>query len=305
MTKNVAILMGGWSDERDISLQSGQQVLSAAKKLGYNAFSIDVKRNLSSLIKQLDPAPDVVLNLLHGPGGEDGRIQAVLDILNIPYAFSGVLGSAIAMNKAVSKKIFQWEGLPVADGKAMPVSEAFSKKAMDFPYVIKPLNEGSSLGIFLVFSESDIPDLPNDWVYGADVMVEQYIPGREIEVAIMGDRALGAIELRPKQAFYDYQAKYTEGLCQHIMPAEISEDAYAEALKISLKATKALGCQGVSRVDLRYDDVQGEPGKFYILEVNTQPGMTSLSIVPEIAQSVGISFEELVKWIIENPTNSQ
>ncbi|MGB0934923.1 MAG: D-alanine--D-alanine ligase [Alphaproteobacteria bacterium] len=300
--KRIAVLLGGFNGEREVSLESGRQVLNAVRTLGHDVIEIDVQRDIAKLIQDLTPKPDMVVNLLHGTWGEDGHIQSILDILEIPYSFSDATSSALAMNKTLSKRVFQAAQLPVPEGVTIPVADAFDRKVMDFPYVIKPVNEGSSLGVYLVFEEKDIPSLPSDWAYGSEVMVETYIPGREISVAIMGDEAIGAMELAPKKGFYDYKAKYTDGVTDHFVPPRISDDALKEALDLGRRAAAALGCQGICRVDLRYDDTQpGKPGQFFVLEANTQPGMSPLSIVPEIAANSGISFENLVQWMIDNP----
>ncbi len=300
MPKKVAVLMGGWSAEREVSLVSGKAVVKAVKELGHVVIPIDLQPDLKQIVNQLTPKPDVAINVLHGRWGEDGRIQAILDIMQIPYSYSGVLASSLAMNKQVAKQVFKSIGLPTPKGVTLPIKKAFSAKVMEFPYVIKPIAEGSSLGVHIVNEENDIPRSSGDWKFGAEALVEEYIPGREIGVAIMGDKALGAIEICPTEDFYNYEAKYTAGKTRHVMPAAIPEEDYKKALEIGLKAHKALGCKGISRIDLRYDDTKGTPGKFYVLEANTQPGMVPLSLVPEIAAHVGISFNDLVKWMIEN-----
>ncbi|MBL0941644.1 MAG: D-alanine--D-alanine ligase [Alphaproteobacteria bacterium] len=298
--KRVAILMGGFSAEREVSLVSGAAVLKAVEQLGHQPIAVDVTRNLREILDHLDPKPDVVLNLLHGRWGEDGRFQAILDLLEIPYAYSGVLASSLAMNKVMAKKVFRAEGIPTPESLVVSQEKAFTTQVMDFSYVLKPINEGSSVGVSILHNEQDLKSLDASWTYGHEVLVERFIPGREIHVAIMGNQALGAIEIRPKQGFYTYEAKYTEGKAEHYMPAPLPGACYQEALDVSLKAHQALGCKGISRVDLRYDDTNGTPGKFYVLEVNTQPGMTPLSLVPEIAAYKELSFNDLVSWMIEN-----
>jgi D-alanine-D-alanine ligase len=298
--KRVAIFMGGFSAEREVSLISGAAVLKAVEELGHQAIAIDITRNMRKILDHLDPKPDVVLNLLHGQWGEDGRFQALLDLLEIPYAYSGVLASSLAMNKVMAKKVFKAEGIPTPESIIVSKDIAFTKQVMDFPYVLKPICEGSSVGVSILHNGQDFNQLNKSWPYGEEVLVERFIPGREIHVAIMGDKALGAIEIRPKESFYTYEAKYTEGKADHFMPAPIPEACYQEALDVSLRAHKALGCKGISRVDLRYDDTKGTPGEFYVLEVNTQPGMTPLSLVPEIAAHKELSFKDLVSWMIEN-----
>lgn len=300
MTKRVAVLMGGWSVEREVSLVSGRAVADALAKGGYRVHAIEVTRDISALLLALQPKPDAVFNALHGRFGEDGSIQGLLEMLGIPYTHSGVLASAIAMDKAMTRRLFHEAGIPHPEGAIVTKAAAEATHPMAPPYVLKPLNEGSSVGVRLVLDKDSAPGLGPDWTFGEKVLVERYIPGREICVAVMGETALGAIEIRPKEGFYDYAAKYTEGKASHQMPAAIAPEAYEEALELGLRAHRALGCRGVSRTDLRYDDRRGEPGRFYVLEVNTQPGMTPLSLVPEIAAHAGFSFPELVSWMVEN-----
>ena len=299
MSKHVAVLMGGWSAERDVSLVSGAAVVEAVKQCGYRASPIDVGRDLAQVLSQTKP--DIVFNALHGTFGEDGSVQGLLEMLNLPYTHSGVMASAIAMHKPTAKRLFSEVGIPVAEGKVLHRKQVMAGELPSRPYVIKPINEGSSVGVRIVqdgdnFSPKD--DMP--WPYGEEVLVERYIPGREIQVAVMGDTVLGAIEIRPQGRFYDYEAKYTDGRAIHLMPAPIAPSAYEEACRLALLAHQTLGCRGVSRADLRYDDTRGEPGQFYMLEINTQPGMTPLSLVPEIAAHRQITFPDLVRWIVED-----
>jgi len=298
----VAVLMGGFSSEREVSLSSGKGCVAGLQKAGFDVTPIDVTRDMDALLKALDPAPDAIFNALHGPFGEDGRIQGLLDILEIPYTHSGAIASAMAMDKSVSRAIFALQNIPVADGWVVASSEldAFIEPAR--PYVMKPLCEGSSVGVEIVFESDNISwqQLQQDYAKYDRTLIESYIPGREIQVAVMGDIALGAIEIRTDRKFYDYRAKYTEGESEHLMPAPIYEDAYELALDLSIKSHAALGCRGVSRVDLRYDDTQGEPGELVVLEVNTQPGMTPTSLVPEIAAHAGWNFEKLLTWMVEH-----
>jgi D-alanine-D-alanine ligase len=302
MTKRVAVLMGGWSAEREVSLSSGRGCVEALKRAGYEVKPIDLTRDVAALIRALDPKPDVVFNILHGPFGEDGRIQGVLDILGIPYTNSGALASALGMDKAASRAMFQAAGLPMAPGRIWDRTMLLAHVEPERPYVVKPIAEGSSVGVHVVFESDNISlrQIAADLSAHARVIIEKYIPGREIQVAVMGDRALGAIEIRTRRRFYDYVAKYTPGESQHLMPAPIHADAYRAACELGLSAHRALGCRGVSRVDLRYDDTGGEPGPLYLLEVNTQPGMTPTSLVPEIAQHNGITFDALCAWMVEN-----
>ena len=297
----VAVLMGGWSAEREVSLVSGREVVAALKKVGYRPRAIDVTRDLDKLIKALKPRPDVVFNALHGRGGEDGTVQGVLEFLRIPYTHSGLLASAVAMDKPMAKRVFGAAGLPVPEGVVL-AREALTKgDPVPRPFVVKPASEGSSVGVRIVREhDNSWADEAASWAYGERVVVERFIPGREITVAVMGDRALGALEIRPRGTFYDYTAKYAPGASDHLMPAPIHKDAYEQTLAISLKAHRVLGCRGVSRADLRYDDTRGEPGRVVLLEVNTQPGMTPTSLVPDIARHVGIEFPALVRWMVEN-----
>jgi D-alanine-D-alanine ligase len=301
MKRNVALLMGGWSAEREVSLSSGKECAAALKEAGYNVHAIDVTRDLKALAGALmKPRPDVVFNALHGRGGEDGTVQGVLEILQIPYTHSGVLASAVAMNKPMAKAVFVKAGLPVAEGVVVTRQQLIQRDPMPAPFVVKPTNEGSSVGVRIVRpNENSWREEVAEWKF-AEALVERFIPGREITVAVMDDRALGALEIRTRGTFYDYTAKYAEGGSEHLMPAPIHPEAYDEALDIALRAHRALGCRGVSRADLRYDDVAGEPGRLYLLEVNTQPGMTPTSLVPDIARHAGISFKDLVAWMVEN-----
>lgn len=301
MTKHVAVLMGGWSAEREVSLVSGAAVANSLKKQGHKVTTIDIGRDVSALLDALHPRPNVVFNALHGRYGEDGCVQGVLEILGIPYTHSGLLASALAMDKPAARRLFKDAGLNVAEGHVLSREDVLAGDFMVPPYVIKPINEGSSVGVKIVMGgDNQRPFDETAWPYGDQVLVERYIPGREIQVAVMGDQALGAIEIQPKGQFYDYEAKYTEGKAVHLMPAPLPPRAYQEALDVALTAHQTLGCRGVSRTDLRYDDTRGEPGTFYVLEVNTQPGMTPLSLVPEIAGHKGISFDQLVAMIVED-----
>lgn len=298
----VAILMGGWSGEREVSLNSGEQIAEAAEALGYDVRRVDVTRDLVKLIDQLTPKPDVILNILHGQWGEDGRIQSVLDILDIPYTFSDHTASALAMNKLLSKQVFIASGIPTPHYKIVSFEDAFSRSQMDVPYVIKPIAEGSSLGVYIVQDPKVWPAKPAGWKYGDQVIVEEYIPGIEVSVAVMGDKALGVLELAPKQGFYSYEAKYTDGKTEHHMPARMNDVDYKRAMDIALKAHHALTCKGISRTDMRYDP---ENRTLSVLEVNTQPGFTPLSIVPEIAAHVGYSFSDLVDWLIQDALSTK
>ena len=300
---HVAVLMGGPSVEREVSLISGAACAAALGKLGHRGTEIDVTRDIGAILTALaalDPHPDVIFNALHGRYGEDGCIQGMLEYLGIPYTHSGVLASALAMDKPTARRLFIEAGLTCAEGRTAGRDDVIQGRVMDPPYVVKPLNQGSSVGVHIVIEGDNVHPLASDWPFGERVLVERYIPGREIHVAVMGDQALGAIEIRPKGQFYDYEAKYTGGKAEHLMPAPLSDTDYAEALEVGRKAHATLGCQGVTRADLRFDDTGDGPGHFYVLEVNTQPGMTPLSLVPEIAAHAGIGFGELVAWMVED-----
>ncbi|MEE8549540.1 MAG: D-alanine--D-alanine ligase [Alphaproteobacteria bacterium] len=299
MTKHVAVLYGGWSSEREVSLVSGRNCAKTLEESGYEVTLIDVEHDLTALIAALDPAPDVVFNALHGRHGEDGKIQGLLDILEIPYTHSGALASALAMDKPMAKRLFAAAAIPCPDGRIVRREELANGPVIDPPYVIKPPNEGSSVGVRIVLEGDNRPPL-DDWPFGDLVLVESYIPGRELTVAVMGDRALGVTELRTHEGFYDYAAKYEEGRATHLCPAPIPDEIADLAMAYALKAHETLGCRGVSRADLRYDDTGGQPGDLYMLEINTQPGMTPLSLVPEVAAHAGIDFPQLVSWIVED-----
>jgi D-alanine-D-alanine ligase len=302
MRKRVAVLMGGWSSEREVSLSSGKGCVGALERAGFAVTPIDLTRDMAALVQALTPKPDVVFNILHGPFGEDGRVQGLLDMMGIPYTNSGALASAVAMDKQVSREMFRAAGLPIAPGDVLDRPMLLARAEPARPYVVKPINEGSSVGVHVVFEGDNITlqQIAADLAAHARVLVEKFIPGREIQVAVMGERALGAIEIRTRRRFYDYIAKYTPGESEHLMPAPIHPDAYRAACELGIASHKALGCRGISRVDLRYDDTGGEPGRFVVLEVNTQPGMTPTSLVPEIAAKAGISFEQLVTWMVED-----
>ena len=295
MSSHLAVLMGGWSAEREVSLVSGAAVANALSNAGYQVTTIDVQRDMSGLLTRLYPKPDAVFNALHGRYGEDGCVQGLLNILDIPYTHSGVLASALAMNKPMAKRLMRDVGIKVAEHQIMTREEMISSGVMDAPYVIKPLNEGSSVGVSIVLEDEHFDPVAAEWLYGEQVMLEKYISGRELTVAVMGDRALGVTEIDTQRRFYDYDAKYAQGGSRHQIPAVLPEDVSAEAQRISLLAHKTMGCRGVSRADLRYDGTD-----LYMPEVNTQPGMTPTSLVPEQAAQVNISFEDLVSWMVEH-----
>jgi len=298
--KRVVLLMGGRSAEREVSLVSGRECAAGLAEAGYKVTTVDVRDDLTVVLKALDPKPDFVFNALHGRYGEDGTIQGVLDWLGIAYTHSGVLASALAMDKTVAKRLFESAGLRCPAGQLVHRSAVQAGDVLARPYVVKPNNEGSSVGVTIVRQGNNaLPFSGIDWPFGDQVLVEPYIPGRELTVGVMGDRPLAVTELRPRQGFYDYTAKYTEGRTEHLVPAPLPPAVYEAALQSALTAHKVLGCRGVSRADFRYDDSKDNPSGLYLLEVNTQPGMTPLSLVPEQARYLGISFSELVGWIAE------
>jgi D-alanine-D-alanine ligase len=298
----VAVLMGGWSAERKVSLSSGEACFGALKRAGFNAIMIDVKRETINSIL-LDLKPHVAFNALHGLWGEDGHAAAMLETLGIPYTHSGVLASAVAMHKEKSKVLFKDAGIPVAESKLVDIETAAASHPMPLPYVIKPVAEGSSVGVHIVDRTSNGPVatlLDERHIFGNTVMVERFIPGKELTCAVMGDVALGVIDIVPNVGFYDYEAKYAAGGSKHILPAEIPNDVYRRCQKYALMAHQALGCRGVSRSDFRYDDTAGDKGELILLEINTQPGMTGTSLVPEMAAHAGHSFEDLVTWMVND-----
>jgi D-alanine-D-alanine ligase len=297
----VAVLMGGWSAERKVSLSSGEACAGALERAGFNVVRVDVKRETIHTVL-LDLKPDVVFNALHGKWGEDGQCAAMLETLQIPYTHSGVLASAVAMHKEKSKALFREAKLPVAESKLVDIEDAAATHAMPAPYVIKPVDEGSSVGVYIIESARNSPPseiLNQRNIFGDKVMVERFIPGRELTCAVMGGVALGVIDIVPQLGFYDYDAKYVPGGSKHILPADIPHDIYQKVQRISLQAHEALGCKGVSRSDFRYDDTRDVP-ELILLEVNTQPGMTGTSLVPELAAHAGHTFEELVTWMVND-----
>ncbi len=297
MSRHVAVLLGGMSAEREVSLSSGKAVTRALEDLGYKVTIIDAKSD--TLAQLLDVKPDVVFNALHGRWGEDGCVQGLLELLRIPYTHSGVLASALAMDKPMAKKIFAAAGMNVAESLLAHKSDIIGRDVMKRPYVIKPYNEGSSVGVKLVFEKDNFFFTEQNWAYGDYVMVEKYIPGREITVAVLDDKPLAVTEITTKAGFYDYENKYTAGGSTHICPAPLPKHKYEEVMAMALTAHRALGCRGLTRSDFRYDDTKGKDGIFFILELNSQPGMTPLSLSPEIANYAGIGFNELVDRLIK------
>ena len=296
--KRVAVIYGGWSSEREVSVSSGTQMLRAAKAAGYDAVGVDAGRDLAAQLAEVKP--NVVLNGLHGPWGEDGCVQGLLEIMNLPYTHSGVLASALAMDKLKSKAVYKAAGLPVAEDRQVTRAEAAAAHPLKPPYVVKPVNEGSSFGVLIVREGTNGPPqelLGESWHYGDYLMAEEFIPGRELTVAVLGDRPLAVTEITTLRDYYDFDAKYSAGGSQHVIPADLPEHITATAMDFALRAHQALGCRGATRSDFRYDDKRD---RLVILETNTQPGMTPTSLVPEQAAFVGTSFEDLVAWMIED-----
>jgi D-alanine-D-alanine ligase len=302
MKKHVAVLMGGISAERDVSLNSGAACAKALAEQGFQVSEVDVDRSVGQVLADLKP--DVAFNALHGPFGEDGIIQGVLEMLGIPYTHSGVLASALAMRKDLAKDVLKAAGLPVAEGLTVDRLSAAKAHILPPPYVVKPLAEGSSFGVLIVKEDQLHPPQEltrEDWPYGEEVLVERYVAGRELTCAVIGGKAYDVIEIKASDGrWYDYNAKYAAGGSVHELPANLKENIYHFVQESTLKAHKALGCRGVSRADFRYDDRPGGTGEIVILEVNTQPGMTATSLVPEIAAYAGLTFGELVKWMVED-----
>ncbi|GAA3734387.1 D-alanine-D-alanine ligase [Sphingorhabdus rigui] len=298
---HVAVLMGGWSNERPVSLMSGNGVADALEKVGYKVSRVDMDRNVAQVLAAL--RPDVVFNALHGVPGEDGSVQGMLDLMGIKYTHSGMVTSVIAIDKELTKQRLVPAGIPMPKGTMVDSESLFSADPLPRPYVLKPVNEGSSVGVAIVTENSNYGnpisrDAKGPWQEFATLLAEPFIKGRELTVAVLGGKALCVTELKPKGGFYDFDAKYTDGLTEHICPAEIPEDIAQYMLDVALDAHRLLGCKGASRTDFRWDDELGKNGVF-VLETNTQPGMTPLSLVPEQARHVGISYEQLVDMIVK------
>ena len=306
MSNLIVVLMGGLSSERKISLLTGKACSKALKKKGYEVVDLDAKGYFVEKLKKLKPK--IVFNALHGKYGEDGFVQSILESLKIPYTHSGVLSSSLAMDKELSRLIFIKNNLKVPKYFLLQKdhqgnsNKKFNNKKIKFPIVIKPINEGSSLGVSICKNKKQFTNKYKKLMENYDrILVEEYIPGREIQVAVMGEKALGAIELVPRRQFYDYTAKYSNtAQTQHIMPAPLSPKKYKEILGLAKKAHELLGCRGITRSDFRFFK-----NKFYLLETNTQPGLTKLSLVPEIAQYCGIKFEDLIVWMTENASSNK
>lgn len=305
--KHVAVLMGGFSSERPVSLSSGGACADALEAEGYRVTRVDVGRDVAAVLAEL--RPDVAFNALHGPYGEDGTIQGILEYLQIPYTHSGVLASALAMDKGQAKIVAKAAGIPVAEARIMDRFEIGSQHPIAPPYVVKPVREGSSFGVVIVKEDQSHPPQvlsSSEWHYDDRVMVERYVYGRELTCGVMGDVALGVTEVVPLgHGFYDYDAKYAAGGSKHVIPAEISPNIYQEIQRLALEAHKAIGCRGVSRSDFRFDDRFSEEGEVIWLEINTQPGMTPTSLVPEMAAHAGHSFGEFLRWMVEDASCSR
>lgn len=305
--QHIVVLMGGWSSEREVSLMGGREVVKAVKELGHTVTAVDVTRDVkamaASIMEGPHGKPDVVFNILHGPWGEDGCMQGLLEILGVPYTHSNVMASSIAMDKPTTKKIVSVAGVRCAEGAVM-TREEIQKNGFPFeaPFVIKPPNEGSSVGVKIVHKGQNYDIANEGWAYGdKPVLIERYIQGRELTVGLMGKKALTVTEIIPKVTFYDYTAKYTDGFAVHECPAKVPEDVTKECMRMAEVSYEALGCNGVARIDVRYDDTLPGTEGLYFLELNTQPGFTPLSLVPEQAAALGISFKDLCQWMIDNP----
>ncbi len=301
MAKHVAVLMGGWSSEREVSLRSGNACADALERKGYRVTRIDVKPDVATVLEKLKP--DVALVMLHGRPGEDGTIQGVLETIGLPYTHSGVLSSSLSMQKDLAKTVMATAGVPVAEGLTLTRAEVAKGHAMKPPYVIKPVADGSSVGVFIVTEEHKHPPqelFSPDWAHGDQLLVEKYIAGKELTCAVIKGEATEVIEIESLLKFYDYEAKYSKGGSKHILPAPILPFVYQEVRRLTLAAHVALGCRGVSRADFRYDDRIEGTGGLVCLEVNTQPGMTETSLVPELAAYAGVTFDELVQWMVED-----
>lgn len=301
MTLHIAVLMGGWSAERDVSLMSGAGIADALEGLGHRVTRIDMGRDVA--VKLAEAKPDLVFNALHGTPGEDGSVQGMLDLMGLRYTHSGLVTSVIAIDKQLTKQALVPHGIPMPGGRMVRTEELYERDPLPRPYVLKPVNEGSSVGVAIVTDQGNhgnpiARDAAGPWQEFDELLAEPFIRGRELTTAVLGEDALAVTELRPKSGFYDYAAKYTDGLTEHICPADIPDDVADACKRIALDAHRLLGCKGASRSDFRWDDSQGVEGLF-LLEVNTQPGMTPLSLVPEQARYLGISYAALVQRIVE------
>jgi D-alanine-D-alanine ligase len=293
--------MGGWSSEREVSLMSGKGVADALESLGHRVTRIDMDRDVAAKLHEVKP--DVVFNALHGTPGEDGTVQGMLDLMGLKYTHSGLVTSVIAIDKQLTKQALIPHGIPMPGGRMVQVEELYERDPLPRPYVLKPVNEGSSVGVAIVTDEGNYgnpisAEAKGPWQEFRELLAEPFIRGRELTSAVIGDKALGVTELKPKSGFYDYDAKYTDGMTEHVFPADIPDDIADACMRIACESHRLLGCKGASRSDFRWDDSQGVDGLF-LLEVNTQPGMTPLSLVPEQARHLGISYAQLVQMIVE------
>ncbi|WP_269141226.1 D-alanine--D-alanine ligase [Sphingomonas sp. IC-56] len=303
---HIAVLMGGWSAEREVSLMSGNGVADALEARGHKVSRVELTRDVA--VKLAELKPDVVFNALHGTPGEDGTVQGMLDLMGVPYTHSGLVTSVIAIDKQLTKQALVPHGVPMPGGRMVKSTELFERDPLPRPYVLKPVNEGSSVGVAIVTAEGNYgnpiaPGAKGPWQEFDELLAEPFIRGRELTTAVLGDQALGVTELKPKSGFYDYDSKYTDGLTEHVFPAQIPDEITQACKRIALEAHRLLGCKGASRSDFRWDDQQGVEGLF-LLEVNTQPGMTPLSLVPEQAKHLGISYGELVQRIVDEALGS-
>ncbi len=297
---HIAVLMGGWSAEREVSLVTGSGVAEALESRGHRVTRIDMSRDVAQRLAEA--APDVVFNALHGTPGEDGTVQGLMDLMGLTYTHSGLETSVIAIDKELTKMVLVPHGLRMPEGRMVASASLYAGDPMPRPYVLKPVNEGSSVGVAIIkqggnYGDPIAPDTEGPWRHFDRLLAEPFIKGRELTAAVLDDEALAVTELRPKSGFYDYDAKYTDGMTEHVCPADIPDDIRDAALAMALSAHRILGCRGASRSDFRWDDEQGEAG-LYLLEVNTQPGMTPLSLVPEQARARGIDYAELVERLV-------
>ncbi len=299
MSRHVAVLMGGWSAEREVSLKSGAGVVAALVEAGYRVTSVDMPRDLDAFLKMLTPRPDVVFNALHGRGGEDGIVQGVLEFLGIPYTHSGVMASAVAMDKDMTKRVLSTVGVRSPRGVIIERTSFAGGHPIPPPYVMKPVDEGSTVGLTFVRA-GDPPPGDEIWAGGDRLLVEDYIPGRELTAGVMGDRSLAVTEISFTGEIFDFTAKYVAGHARHVVPAPLPPEISAEVMRLALVVHQTLGCRGVSRSDFRYDSSKPGTEGLYFLEVNNQPGMTPLSLVPEQAAHCGISYRDFVSWMVEN-----
>jgi len=296
-SKHVVLLHGGMSAEREVSLSSGRRVAKALVENGYKVTKVDMGADLSSVL--IDIKPDVVFNCLHGTYGEDGCVPGLLDILRIPYTYSGVLASALAFNKQKSRDIFISNGIRCAEGRMVSKHENLKTDPIKRPYVIKPLSQGSSIGVMVIFDEDDFKFTDYNFEYGDEIIVEKYIKGKELQVGVLNGKPLGVLEIKLSEdkRFHDYEAKYTPGGCEHIAPARVSKEVYQRALDVSKRVNDVLGCRGATRIEMIHSEIDDE---LYILELNSHPGLTPTSVIPDIAEYAGISFNRLIKELVDD-----